>query len=126
MGELHVEYIHVGVLLGFIQDVVIEALMAHTELSFQQKVALIRALSKVIWIQNDLFARWYVRDGEEYGDGAGRQKAGTVGGSSTSGSLASLSEDDRSSSKSNSTASSYSGMPRRVLESKIFGRAFRR
>ena len=25
-----------------------------------------KAISKVLWIQNDLFAKWYVRDGEEY------------------------------------------------------------
>lgn len=27
---------------------------------------MVKALSKVIWIQNDLFAKWYVRDGEEF------------------------------------------------------------
>lgn len=32
----------------------------------ERKIALVKALSKVIWIQNDLFAKWYVRDGEEF------------------------------------------------------------
>lgn len=27
---------------------------------------MVKALSKVIWIQNDLFAKWYVRDGDEF------------------------------------------------------------
>jgi hypothetical protein len=33
-----------------------------------RKIALVKALSKVIWIQNDLFAKWYVRDGDEFVD----------------------------------------------------------
>ena len=39
----------------------------------ERKIALVKALSKVIWIQNDLFAKWYVRDGEEF---AGREDDG--------------------------------------------------
>lgn len=33
-----------------------------------RKIALVKALGKVIWIQNDLFAKWYVRDGDEFAD----------------------------------------------------------
>lgn len=32
----------------------------------EQKVAVVKALGKVLWIQNDLFAKWYVRDGDEF------------------------------------------------------------
>lgn len=31
-----------------------------------KKIALVKAIGKVIWVQNDLFAKWYVRDGDEY------------------------------------------------------------
>ncbi|KAI5783535.1 Protoglobin-domain-containing protein [Geopyxis carbonaria] len=63
---LHVEYVHIGACLGFIQDVVFEAILSHPRLRLEQKVAVIKALGKVLWIQNDLFAKWYVRDGDEF------------------------------------------------------------
>ncbi|KAF2013970.1 hypothetical protein BU24DRAFT_424978 [Aaosphaeria arxii CBS 175.79] len=65
---LHVEYVHIGVTLSFIQDVLTEAILSHPRLKMDKKIALVKALSKVIWIQNDLFAKWYVRDGEEFED----------------------------------------------------------
>jgi hypothetical protein len=63
---LHVEYVHIGVTLSFIQDVVTEAILSHPRMKMERKIALVKALSKVIWIQNDLFAKWYVRDGDEF------------------------------------------------------------
>ena len=63
---LHVEYVHIGVTLSFIQDILSEALLSHPRLKFDCKIALIKALGKVIWIQNDLFAKWYVRDDNEF------------------------------------------------------------
>lgn len=63
---LHVEYVHIGVTLSFIQDVLTEALLSHPRLRMDRKIALVKALGKVIWIQNDLFAKWYVRDGDEF------------------------------------------------------------
>lgn len=65
---LHVEYVHIGVTLSFIQDVLTEAILSHPRLKMDRKIALVKALSKVIWIQNDLFAKWYVRDGEEFAE----------------------------------------------------------
>jgi hypothetical protein len=63
---LHIEYIHIGICLGFIQDVFTEAILSHPRISLQRKIGIVKALGKVIWIQNDLFAKWYVHDGEEY------------------------------------------------------------
>ncbi|KAF2461343.1 Protoglobin-domain-containing protein [Lineolata rhizophorae] len=63
---LHVEYIHIGACLGFIQDVLIEAILSHPRLKIERKIAIVKAIGKVLWIQNDLFAKWYVRDGDEY------------------------------------------------------------
>ncbi|KAK8099144.1 uncharacterized protein PG998_012385 [Apiospora kogelbergensis] len=63
---LHIEYIHMGVCLGFIQDILTDAIMSHPKLSLQRKTAFVRAIGKVIWIQNDLIAKWHVRDGEEF------------------------------------------------------------
>lgn len=57
---------HIGATLSFIQDVLTEAILSHPRLKIERKIAIVKALGKVIWIQNDLFAKWYVRDGEEY------------------------------------------------------------
>ncbi|RYN50591.1 hypothetical protein AA0118_g10847 [Alternaria tenuissima] len=65
---LHVEYVHLGVTLSFVQDIITEAVLSHPRLKMDKKIALVKALSKVIWIQNDLFAKWYVRDGDEFAD----------------------------------------------------------
>ncbi|KAJ9145024.1 Globin-like protein [Pleurostoma richardsiae] len=66
---LHVEYIHIGAALSVIQDILTEAILSHPRLHISRKIAIVKALGKVIWIQNDLFAKWYVRDGEEFRSG---------------------------------------------------------
>jgi hypothetical protein len=63
---LNVEFVHIGATLGFLQDVLMEAVLSHPRLKMERKIAVVRALGKVLWIQNDLFAKWYVRDGEEF------------------------------------------------------------
>ncbi|KZZ97709.1 hypothetical protein AAL_03673 [Moelleriella libera RCEF 2490] len=64
---LHVEYIHLGMCLGFIQDILSEAILSHPRLHMHRKIALVKALNKVIWIQNDLMAKWHVREANEFG-----------------------------------------------------------
>ena len=63
---LHVEYIHLGACLFFIQDNLTEAILSHPRLNLPRKIALVKALGKIICIQNDLFAKWHIRDGVEY------------------------------------------------------------
>ncbi|KAI1778433.1 Protoglobin-domain-containing protein [Hypoxylon cercidicola] len=65
---LHIEYVHIGACLAFIQDTLTEALLSHPRLRMDKKIALVKALGKVIWCQNDLFARHYVRDGDEFAE----------------------------------------------------------
>ncbi|KKK27228.1 hypothetical protein ARAM_003271 [Aspergillus rambellii] len=66
-------------------------------------MALIRAISKIIWIQNDLIAKWRIRDGEEYADEMSEinldDKEGYLGEKKILGdsSSASSSDDDRAS-----------------------------
>lgn len=66
---LHIEYIHIGAGLAVIQDILSEAILSHPRLPLARKIAVVKALGKVIWIQNDLFTKWYVHDGEEFTDG---------------------------------------------------------
>lgn len=51
-------------LLGYVVDILIGAVMEMNEdiVDVKMKSRVLRALNKVIWIQNDLFARHYVRD----------------------------------------------------------------
>lgn len=62
--DLRVEYIHIGALLGYVLDVVIGAVLG-LDIDIAAKGAVIRALNKVLWIQNDLFARHYLVAAEE-------------------------------------------------------------
>lgn len=57
--ELRVEYIHMSVLLGYVVDIVVGAVF-EMDIDNLMKARVIRALNKVVWIQNDLFARHYL------------------------------------------------------------------
>lgn len=65
---LHVDYVFLGALLGFIQEAMFEAILTHKQLDITKKIAVVKALGKVIWIQNDLLERWHNADGAEYTD----------------------------------------------------------
>ncbi|KFA72429.1 hypothetical protein S40288_08032 [Stachybotrys chartarum IBT 40288] len=65
---LHIDYVHLGICLAFIQDTMTEAILSHPKLPLQRKIGLVKALGKVIWIQNDLMAKWHVKDGDEFKD----------------------------------------------------------
>ncbi|ORY79343.1 Protoglobin-domain-containing protein [Leucosporidium creatinivorum] len=53
--------------LGWVTDVVLTIVMSfpRTTLSTSKKMAVLRAFNKVVWIQQDLFARHYTRTDEE-------------------------------------------------------------
>lgn len=53
-----------GALLGYVVDIVVGAVMEMNEIDNVMKSRVIRALNKVVWIQNDLFARHYVAKAE--------------------------------------------------------------
>ncbi|KAJ5894094.1 hypothetical protein N7495_005785 [Penicillium taxi] len=100
LHALNIEYIHMGACLGYIQDIFTEALMSHPQLSMRRKLALVRAINKIIWIQNDLFAKYHCRNGEEYADEMSLYTIGSegyIGDKKILGSSSSSSEDDRSS-----------------------------
>lgn len=62
--DLKVDYIHMGALLGFVVDIVIKAVL-EMDVGNEVKGDVLRAFNKVVWIQNDLMARWYIDAGEE-------------------------------------------------------------
>ena len=67
-NPLHVDYIFLGACLGYIQDSMTEAILSHPKLDLTQKIAIVKAIGKVIWIQNDLMAKWHVEEGKEFSD----------------------------------------------------------
>ena len=73
-NPLHVDYVFLGACLGYIQSSLTEAILSHPRLPLEKKIAVVKAIGKVIWIQNDLLARWHVTDGAEYGDPAEEQE----------------------------------------------------
>ncbi|RPB07637.1 hypothetical protein P167DRAFT_539985 [Morchella conica CCBAS932] len=57
---LRVEYIHMALLLAYVIDVLLGAVIEHPDLDDKTKSAVLRAFNKVLWIQNDLFSRHYI------------------------------------------------------------------
>lgn len=61
-SPLRVELIHCSILLGFVEDILVDTVITHPDLDIPTKNAVARAANKLIWIQNDLFARHYVTE----------------------------------------------------------------
>lgn len=64
--DLKVDYIHMSALLGFVEDIVVGAVLGMDEIDLAMKGKVIRAFNKLLWIQNDLMARHYIgKEGDE-------------------------------------------------------------
>jgi len=63
--ELRVEYVHMGMTLAYVEDLLISAVMRMEDVSMSKRIAIVRAFNKILWIQNDLFARHYIKDTKE-------------------------------------------------------------
>lgn len=66
--ELRVEYVHMGMTLAYVEDLLIGAIMRMEDVSMSKRIAVIRAFNKILWIQNDLFARHYIDEGARRGE----------------------------------------------------------
>lgn len=71
---LHVDYIFLGACLGYIQDSIMEAVLSHPKLQLQRKIAIVKAINKVIWIQNDLLAKWHTKGIDDEFDSSNEQR----------------------------------------------------
>lgn len=78
-----------GVLLGHVIGIVVGAVLDMDEVPNQTKKEVILALNKVLWIQNDLFARHYITQPvsefgrgveEKKAEGQGQEQPGLIGG----------------------------------------------
>jgi len=63
-APINVEYIHLGMLLGWVQTMLTSTLLGLPEetLPMSDKIRMVVAVNKILWIQNDLMARHYVKD----------------------------------------------------------------
>ena len=57
--------IHCSALLGYVEDILANAVITHPDLDLELKNKVVRAVNKVIWIQQDLFQRHYIKDAED-------------------------------------------------------------
>jgi hypothetical protein len=64
-GKAHIDYVHCSALFGFVTSFVVDALM-NAGLPHDVEKKTVLAFNKLLWIQNDFFAKWYVRDGDQY------------------------------------------------------------
>jgi hypothetical protein len=60
--ELRVEVMHMSLLLGYVEDIVLQAVMGAEGLDVATKTKVIRAFNKLLWIQNDLFVRHFTAE----------------------------------------------------------------
>lgn len=61
-NPLHVDYMFLGICMGHVQDSFTEAILTTTTVDLRLRISLVRALGKLIWIQNDLLARWHINE----------------------------------------------------------------
>ncbi|PGH10388.1 hypothetical protein GX51_00146 [Blastomyces parvus] len=63
--KLRVEVMHMSLLLAFVEEMVLQAILGAEGLDLQTKTGMITAFNKLLWIQNDLFQRHYVAEKPE-------------------------------------------------------------
>ncbi|OGM50517.1 hypothetical protein ABOM_000949 [Aspergillus bombycis] len=70
MHPLTIEYIHMNACLGYVKQLLFETISLHPEMTVKFKFALIRSMSKVFCIQNDLISKCYINEGQEFAEEA--------------------------------------------------------
>ncbi|KAK9696828.1 hypothetical protein K7432_012265 [Basidiobolus ranarum] len=63
-SKINVEYIHISALLGFVESTLIWAIST-LKLEREHELSVILAFNKVLWLQNDFFAKYYAKDGSD-------------------------------------------------------------
>lgn len=51
-----------GICMGYVQDAFTESILTNTTVDLRLRISVVRALGKLIWIQNDLLARWHINE----------------------------------------------------------------
>ena len=56
---IHVDYIHISALIGFLEHVIIDLILKINNIDYQTKRRAIAAMNKFFWIQNHFFKMHY-------------------------------------------------------------------
>ena len=97
-APIRVDYIFLGACFGYIHGILIQAVFELDNFELTERIAVAQAWTKIMWIQNDLFARWQIMDA-----------AGELSGGSSSSSTGR--ETDNSNMTASSVSSNGSGCP---------------
>jgi hypothetical protein len=58
--SINIDYIHINVLFGYVEHILLDAVLSNEQINDQTKKAAIIALNKFFWIQNDFFSMHYI------------------------------------------------------------------
>lgn len=61
-SKISVDYIHVNALMGYVESTLVGGLLS-LKLDRQTESKALLAFNKLLWIQNDFFAKYYCKDG---------------------------------------------------------------
>ncbi|KAJ3040879.1 hypothetical protein HDV00_010339 [Rhizophlyctis rosea] len=81
-SKINVEYVHVNALFAWLHGFLAKTIDGLPELQGDKETRskTLGAFSKLLWIQNDLFAKYYVKDGSDVvGSRVGKAKGGVAG-----------------------------------------------
>ena len=62
-----IDYIHINALFGYVSDVLLGTIAMCDQLNEVQRAKTVQAFNKLLWIQNDLFTKYYVDDDARHG-----------------------------------------------------------
>ncbi|CAO3638083.1 unnamed protein product [Cunninghamella blakesleeana] len=65
-SKINVDYIHVNALMGYVESLLINGLLS-LNLDRETETAALLAFNKLLWIQNDYFAKYYATPNKELG-----------------------------------------------------------
>jgi hypothetical protein len=58
-SSINVDYVHINALMCYVADILLKSVCELTDVSMETKTQVIRAVNKLLWVQNDMFGKWY-------------------------------------------------------------------
>ncbi|CAF3117358.1 unnamed protein product [Rotaria sp. Silwood2] len=58
--SINVDYVHINATFGYLEHILIDAVLSNDEIDAPTKKAALLAINKLFWIQNDLFSMHYI------------------------------------------------------------------
>jgi hypothetical protein len=58
--SIDIDYIHINILFGYVEHILLDAILSNQQIDNQTKKSAVLALNKFFWIQNDFFSMHYI------------------------------------------------------------------